>query len=127
MSEVFYTLDEEIQVRGYNVLSFGYDPYNSEKFVELYKQHNGPYAVEPVRQGARTESVPLGEIKALTEDRYLLFHEQIFSHAMGNTMVLEDTNGNRKIYKRRYENKIDPVAALLDAYVSYTRYLELYQ
>lgn len=127
MEVVFYTLDEEISKRKYNPLCLGYDPYNSEVFVNLWRAHYGGYAVDPVKQGARTESVPLGEIKALAEDRLLLFDEAIFTYAMGNTMVLEDTNGNQKLYKRRYEHKIDPVSALLDAYVQYTRNPEMFK
>lgn len=125
-TEIFYEVDRRIEERKYNVMAFGYDPYNADVFVDLYKQHYGPYGVDPVKQGVRTESVPLGEIKKLSEDRLLLFDERIFEFAMGNAMVLEDTNGNRKLYKRRYENKIDPVAALLDAYVQYTRYPDLF-
>ena len=127
MKEVFYTLDDEILARDYNVMALGYDPYNSEQFIKLYQETNGPYGIEVVRQGSRTESVPLGEIKKLAEDRMLIFDEHIFSFAMGNTMVMEDTNGNRKIYKKRYDAKIDPVAAAMDAYVAYTRRLELFK
>lgn len=126
MEEVYHVLDDEIERRRYDVQCFGYDPYNSDVFVRLWKENNGPFGVEVVRQGVRTESVPLGELKALSEDRLLRFDEEIFSYAMGNTMVLEDTNGNRKLYKRRYESKIDPVAALMDAYVVYTLYPDLF-
>ena len=126
MEEVYHAIEEEIDRNGYDVQCFGYDPYNADVFVKLWKENNGPFGVEVVRQGVRTESVPLGELKALSEDRLLLFDEEIFSYAMGNTMVLEDTNGNRKLYKRRYESKIDPVAALMDAYVVYTLYPDLF-
>lgn len=123
---VFDVLVEIIDNRRYIVQTMGYDPYNAETFVTLYKQTYGPYGIEVVRQGARTESVPLGLIKQLSEDRLLWFDDKIFSYAMGNSMVMEDTNGNRKLFKRRYENKIDPVAALIDAYVAYTRHPELF-
>ena len=121
MEDVFHEVDEYIVRKGYIVQALGYDPYNAEIFVKLYKEFYGPYNIEVVRQGVKTESVPLGEIKKLTEDRALIFHQEIMSFAMGNTMVLEDTNGNRKLYKRRYEHKIDPVAATMDAYVAWTR------
>ncbi len=124
---VYYSVDEEIQRLGYDVMCFGYDPYNAEGFVKLYKENNGPYGIEVVRQGARTESVPLGEIKALSEDRLLFFDQSIIEYTMGNTMVLEDTNGNRKLYKRRYDAKIDPISALMDAYVAYKRHRELFE
>lgn len=126
MTEVFHVLDEEINRRQYDVRCLGYDPYNAETFVRLYKEYYGAYGVEVVRQGARTESVPLGELKKMSEDRVLLFDEAIFSFAMGNAMVVEDTNGNRKLFKRRYEFKIDPFAALMDAYISYTRQPDLF-
>ena len=127
MSEVFDVLEEEIERRRYEILTMGYDPYNSETFVNRWKQYNGPFGIEIVRQGVRTESVPLGEIKKLSEDRLLLFDEQMISYAMGNSMVIEDTNGNRKLMKRRYEYKIDPVSALMDAYVAYSRNIELFR
>jgi phage terminase large subunit-like protein len=123
---VFEVLEEEIAARKFEVLAMGYDPYNADVFVKLWEMHNGPFGIELVRQGVRTESVPLGEIKKLSEDRLLLFGQSIFSYAMGNTMVLEDTNGNLKLYKRRYEHKIDPVSALMDAYVAYSRNPELF-
>lgn len=124
--DVFEVLDDEIDKRGYDVMAMGYDPYNADAFVKLWTQHNGPFGIEVVRQGTRTESVPLGEIKKLSEDRMLLFDEEIFSYAMGNAMVMEDTNGNIKLYKRRYEYKIDPVSALMDAYVAITKNKELF-
>lgn len=126
MTEVFESLDYEIQRRGYTILCLGYDPYNSDTFIKLYMQAYGSFGVDPVRQGARTESVPLGELKKLSEDRLLRFDERIFMFAMGNTMVAEDTNGNRKLYKRRYDNKIDPVSALVCAYVAYSKYPEMF-
>ena len=127
IEDVFEVLDDEIDKRGYDVMAMGYDPYNADVFVKLWNQHNGPFGVEVVRQGTRTESVPLGEIKKLSEDRMLLFDEEIFSYAMGNAMVMEDTNGNIKLYKRRYENKIDPVSALMDAYVALQKNQELFR
>ena len=127
ISEVFDVLEEEIDNRKYEVLTMGYDPYNADAFVNRWKQHNGPFGIEIVRQGVRTESVPLGEIKKLSEDRLLLFDEEIFSYTMGNAMVVEDTNGNRKLIKRRYEYKIDPVSALMDAYVAYSRNIEMFR
>jgi phage terminase large subunit-like protein len=126
-SEVFDVLEEEIDRRKYEVLTMGYDPYNAETFVNRWKQHNGPFGIEIVRQGVRTESVPLGEIKKLSEDRLFLFDEQMISYSMGNAMVIEDTNGNRKLMKRRYEYKIDPVSALMDAYVAYSRNIEMFR
>lgn len=127
ISEVFSVLDEEIEKRKYEVLTMGYDPYNAETFVNSWKQRNGPFGIEIVRQGVRTESVPLGEIKKLSEDRMFLFDERMLSYAMGNAMVIEDTNGNRKLVKRRYEYKIDPVSALMDAYVAYQRNIEMFR
>lgn len=121
IDEVFESLYSIITERGYNILAMGYDPYNAERFVDQFKRHYGAYMVELVRQGVRTESVPLGELKTLSEERLLLFDEEIFEFAMGNTMVLEDTNGNRKLYKRRHANKIDPVSALMDAWVAFKR------
>lgn len=122
MMEVYEVLMDHIYSNGYVVHAFGYDPYNADALVTKYKQDNGPYGIEVVRQGSRTESVPLGEIKALTEDGRLIFDQKIVEYAMGNTMVEEDNNGNRKLYKKRYDAKIDPVAALMDAYVAYSRH-----
>lgn len=127
VAEVFEVLDQEIDRRKYEVLTMGYDPYNAETFVNSWKQRQGPFGIEIVRQGVRTESVPLGELKKLSEDRLLLFDEQMLSYAMGNAMVVEDTNGNRKLVKRRYEYKIDPVSALMDAYVAYQRNIEMFR
>jgi phage terminase large subunit-like protein len=127
VEEVYEVLDDEIERRNYDVMTMGYDPYNAEVFVKLWTQHNGPFGIEVVKQGVRTESVPLGEIKNLSEDRFLLFNQEIFSYAMGHAMVMEDTNGNIKLYKRRYEHKIDPVSALMDAYVALQRNPELFR
>jgi phage terminase large subunit-like protein len=117
--QVYDDLDQHIIDRGYDVRSFGFDPYNAKDFVGRWEAENGPFGIEKVIQGARTESVPLGEIKDLAEDRLLLFDEQLMSFAMGNCIALQDTNGNRKLSKMRYEQKIDAVAAMLDAYVAY--------
>ena len=119
MMQVYEDLDNHIIERGYDVRSFGYDPYNAREFVERWSTENGPFGIEKVIQGAKTESVPLGELKDLAEDRMLLFDEQLMSFAMGNCIALEDTNGNRKLYKKRQEQKIDAVAAMMDAYVAY--------
>lgn len=119
MMEVYEDLDNYIQTNQYDVRSFGFDPYNAREFVERWQSENGPFGVEKVIQGAKTESVPLGELKNLSEERMLLFDEQLMQFAMGNCITLEDTNGNRKLYKRRYEAKIDNVAAMMDAFVAY--------
>ena len=119
MIEVYEDLDRHIQAREYDIRSFGYDPYNARDFVERWVSENGPFGVEKVIQGAKTESVPLGELKKLSEERMLLFDEELMTYAMGNCITLEDTNGNRKLLKRRYEQKIDAVAAMMDAYVAY--------
>lgn len=119
MDEVYEDLDHHIIQRGYDTRCLGYDPYNAEKFVQRWATENGPFGIEKVIQGARTESVPLGELKILAEQRVLLFDESIMSFAMGNCITLEDTNGNRKLLKMRRGEKIDPVAAMMDAYISY--------
>lgn len=119
MMEVYEDLDKHIISNDYDVRCVGYDPYNAKTFMERWSLENGPFGVEKVIQGARTESVPLGEIKALSEDGLLIFDESMVSFTMGNAVVLEDTNGNRKLYKKRNEQKIDAVAALMDAYVAY--------
>lgn len=119
MMQVYEDLDEHISDRGYDVRAFGYDPYNAKEFVERWVAENGPFGVEKVIQGAKTESVPLGELKKLAEERMLLFDEEIMVFAMGNCIVMEDTNGNRKLLKKRYEAKIDPVAAAMDAFVAF--------
>lgn len=119
MREVFDDISRHIEERGYDVRCFGYDPYNAKEFVEWWSQENGPFGIEKVIQGVKTESVPLGELKKLAEDRLLLFDEEIMSFAMGNCITIEDTNGNRKLLKKRRENKIDSVAAMMDAYIAY--------
>ena len=119
MTQVYDDLDNHIIDRDYDVRCFGYDPYNAKDFVERWVTENGPYGVEKVIQGARTESVPLGELKKLAEDRLLLFDEELMVFTMGNCITLEDTNGNRKLYKKRYDQKIDAVAAMMDAYVAF--------
>ena len=120
MEEVYDDLDGHITSSTYDIRCFGYDPYNARSFVERWARENGDYGIEKVIQGAKTESVPLGELKKLAEDRMLLFDEQLMSYAMGNCITLEDTNGNRKLLKKRYEQKIDNVSAMMDAYVAYT-------
>ena len=119
MMEVYDDLDRHIIDCGYDVRCFGYDPYNAKEFIARWESENGPFGIEKVIQGARTESVPLGELKKLSEERMLLFDEELMSFAMGNCITLEDTNGNRKLLKKRYEEKIDNVAAMLDAFVAY--------
>ena len=119
MDQVYEDLDNHISECDYDVRCFGFDPYNARGFVERWERENGPFGIEKVIQGAKTESVPLGELKKLSEERMLIFDEELFSFAMGNAIVLEDTNGNRKLLKKRYEAKIDPVAAMLDAFVAY--------
>ena len=119
MMEVYDDLDNYIIERDYDIRCFGYDPYNAKDFVERWEKENGPYGVEKVIQGAKTESVPLGELKKLAEDRLLYFDEEIVTFTMGNCITLEDTNGNRKLFKKRSDQKIDTVAAMMDAYVAY--------
>ncbi|MBQ1437895.1 MAG: terminase, partial [Ruminococcus sp.] len=117
--DVYDDLDRHINEVGYDVRCFGYDPYNAKEFVERWASENGPYGIEKVIQGARTESVPLGELKKMAEERLLLFDEELMSFAMGNCITIEHTNGNRKLLKKRYEQKIDNVAAMMDAFVAY--------
>ena len=119
MMQVYEDLDKHIIERDYDVRCIGYDPYNAKDFIARWEGENGPFGIEKVIQGAKTESVPLGELKDLAEDRMLLFDEQLMSFAMGNCITLEDTNGNRKLFKKRYEQKIDAVAAMMDAYIAY--------
>lgn len=119
MMEVYEDLDNHIINCGYDIRCFGFDPYNAREFVERWERENGPFGIEKIIQGAKTESVPLGELKKLSEERMLLFDEELMTFAMGNCIVMEDTNGNRKLLKKRYEAKIDPVAAMLDAFVAY--------
>ena len=117
--QVYEDLDNHIVERGYDVRCFGYDPYNAKEFVERWANENGPFGIEKVIQGAKTESVPLGELKKLSEERMLLFDEELMTFAMGNCITIEDTNGNRKLLKKRREQKIDAVAAMMDAYIAY--------
>lgn len=119
MNDVFDDLDRHITDLGYDVRAFGYDPYNAKVFVERWEAENGPFGIEKVIQGARTESVPLGELKKLSEERMLLFDQDIMSFCMGNCVAIVDTNGNRKLYKERSDQKIDAVAAMMDAYIAY--------
>ena len=119
MMEVYEDLDQYIVDSEYEVMCFGFDPYNAKEFVERWEAENGPFGIEKVPQGAKTETVPLGELKILSEERMLIFDQQLMSFAMGNCITLEDTNGNRKLYKKRHEAKIDNVAAMMDAYVAY--------
>ena len=119
MMQVYDDLDDHIAKTRYDVRCFGYDPYNSRDFVERWERENGPFGIVKVIQGAKTESVPLGELKKLAEERLLLFDEDLMTFAMGNCITLEDTNGNRKLLKKRYDQKIDAVAAMMDAYVAY--------
>ena len=119
MMEVYEDLDQHIIEMDYDVRCFGYDPYNAKEFVERWERENGPFGLEKVIQGAKTESVPLGELKKLSEERMLLFDEELMSFTMGNCITLEDTNGNRKLYKQRRDQKIDAVAAMMDAYIAY--------
>ena len=119
MMEVYEDLDNHIIERGYDVRCFGYDPYNAREFIERWESENGPFGIEKVIQGAKTESVPLGELKKLSEERMLIFDEDLMAFAMGNCITLEDTNGNRKLLKKRHDEKIDAVAAMMDAYVAW--------
>lgn len=119
MMQVYEDLDEHIIATGYDVRAFGYDPYNAKDFVERWERENGPFGIEKVPQGAKTESVPLGELKKMAEDRLLIFDEELMTFTMGNCITIEDTNGNRKLYKKRYDQKIDAVAAMMDAYIAY--------
>ena len=127
MLDVYDDVTKYIDENQYSVMAFGYDPYNAKDFVERWIREYGPFGVEKVIQGAKTESVPLGEIKKLSEERCLLFDEDIMSFAMGNAITIEDTNGNRKLMKQRNDQKIDPVAALMDAFVAYKRYRDTFE
>jgi phage terminase large subunit-like protein len=126
MMQVYDDLDAFITDAGYDVRCFGYDPYNAQEFVERWGRENGPFGIEKVIQGAKTESVPLGELRKLAESRMLLFDEELMTFAMGNCIALEDTNGNRKLLKERHSQKIDNVAAMLDAYVAFKRNREAF-
>jgi len=127
MMEVYEDLDHHIQENEYDVRSFGYDPYNAREFVERWTAENGPFGIEKVIQGAKTESLPLGELKILSEEGMLRFDEKLMSFAMGNAITLEDTNGNRKLWKKRYDAKIDNVAAMMDAYIAYKHNREAFE
>ena len=119
MMDVYEDLDRHITESQYDVCAIGYDPYNAREFIERWERENGPFGIEKVIQGSKTESVPLGELKKLAEQGALLFDEELMSYAMGNAITIEDTNGNRKLLKKRYEAKIDPVASLMDAFVAW--------
>jgi phage terminase large subunit-like protein len=119
LMDVYDDLDRHIAESQYDVRCFGFDPYNAKSFVERWESENGPFGIEKVIQGAKTESVPLGELKKLAGDGLLLFDEELMSYTMGNCITIEDTNGNRKLLKRRHEQKIDNVAAMMDAFVAY--------
>lgn len=127
MKEVYADLDEHVMANQYTVSAFGYDPYNASELVKLWTQHYGDYGLTVVKQGARTESVPLGELGQLANERMLLFDEELMKFAMGNAIAIEDTNGNRKLSKKRDSEKIDNVAALLDAWVAYKRFQEAFE
>jgi phage terminase large subunit-like protein len=127
MMEVYEDLDKFILDSDYDVRCLGYDPYNAKEFVERWEKENGPYGIEKVIQGAKTESVPLGELKTLAEERLLIFDQELMTFAMGNAITLEDTNGNRKLLKKRYDQKIDPVAAMMDAYIAYKATKEAFE
>lgn len=126
MLDVYEDLDRHITENEYDVRCFGFDPYNAQEFVAKWESENGPFGIEKVIQGSRTESVPLGELKKLSEERMLLFDEDLMSFTMGNCVTLEDTNGNRKLVKKRHEQKIDAVSAMMDAYVAYKRNREAF-
>jgi phage terminase large subunit-like protein len=117
--EVYEDVDNHINAMEYDVRCFGFDPYNAKAFVERWEQENGPFGIVKVIQGAKTESVPLGELKKLASERLLLFDEALMTFAMGNCITLEDTNGNRKLLKKRHAEKIDNVSAMMDAYIAY--------
>lgn len=119
LMDVYEDLDSHITECGYDVRCLGFDPYNAKEFIARWQSENGPFGIEKVIQGAKTESVPLGELKKLSEERMLIFDEELMTFAMGNCITMEDTNGNRKLLKKRYEQKIDAVAAMMDAYVAY--------
>lgn len=127
MMSVYEDLDDYIVSKDYDVLCFGYDPYNAQEFVERWGRENGEFGVVKVIQGAKTESVPLGELKKLSEERMLLFDEELMKFAMGNCIVIEDTNGNRKLHKKRYDQKIDNVSAMMDAWVAYKANLDAFE
>lgn len=127
MMQVYDDLYRHIDESEYDVRSFGFDPYNAKEFVTRWEQENGPFGIEKVIQGAKTETVPLGELKKLSEERMLDFDQELMSFCMGNCIALEDTNGNRKLLKKRNDQKIDAVAAMMDAYVAYKVYKENFE
>lgn len=127
MMEVYDDLDRFIEREEYDIRAFGYDPYNAKEFVQRWEAENGPYGIEKVIQGSRTESVPLGELKKLSSERLLIFDQSLMSFAMGNAITIEDTNGNRKLLKRRQDEKIDNVAAMMDAFVAYKLHKEAFE
>jgi phage terminase large subunit-like protein len=127
MMEVYEDLDHFIETEKYDVRALGFDPYNAKEFVTRWEAENGPFGIEKVIQGARTESVPLGELKILSEERLLIFDQALMQYAMGNAITVEDTNGNRKLLKRRYDEKIDNVSALMDAYVAWKANREAFE
>jgi len=127
MMEVYDDLDKYIQESEFDVRALGYDPYNAKDFIKRWEQENGPFGIEKVIQGVKTESVPLGELKHLSEERLLIFDEELMSFAMGNAITIEDTNGNRKLLKRRQDEKIDNVAAMMDAWVAYKVHKEAFE
>jgi phage terminase large subunit-like protein len=127
MMDVYEDLDQFISAEEYDVRAFGFDPYNAKEFVARWEAENGPFGIEKVIQGARTESVPLGELKILSEERMLIFDQELMSFTMGNAITLEDTNGNRKLLKKRQDEKIDNVSALMDAYIAYKANKEAFE
>ena len=127
LDEVYDDLDRFINDSQYDVRAFGFDPYNAKTFVARWEAENGPFGIEKVIQGSKTETVPLGELKTLASERMLIFDESMMTFTMGNTITLEDTNGNRKLFKKRYDQKIDSVAALMDAYVAYKAHKEAFE
>lgn len=127
MMEVYEDLEKHIEEEEYDVRAFGFDPYNAKEFVTRWEAENGPFGIEKVIQGARTESVPLGELKILSEERMLIFDQELMSFTMGNAITIEDTNGNRKLHKKRSEEKVDNVAALMDAYIAWKANKEVFE
>jgi phage terminase large subunit-like protein len=127
IEEVYEDLERYIESSGFDIRAFGYDPYNATSFVKRWELENGPYNMEKVIQGAKTESVPLGELKHLSGERLLIFDQQIMGYAMGNAMVMEDTNGNRKLFKARREAKIDPVSAMMDSYIAWKNHRDAFE
>ena len=127
MMQVYDDLDAHILAHDYDVRALGFDPYNAKEFVERWTAENGPFGVQKVIQGAKTESVPLGELKILAEHRKLIFDQELMSFTMGNAITIVDTNGNRKLYKKRQEEKIDNVSALMDAYIAWKANKEMFE